>query len=164
MGDAAGGFHGDEGRRSTWNGPGIVLAQTIGMPSILIADDCAPVASIMARHLRDAGHRVFLAKDGAEALALLGRLPIDCILLDLLMPTMTGIQLLPLLKQDPATSAIPIVLVSARVGAGRSHIFAERDADICVGKPFTRQQILDAVEYALRPRHVAGAASATRAS
>jgi len=122
------------------------------MATILIADDCAPVASIIARHVRDAGHQVAIASDGAEALALLARKPVDCILLDLMMPTMTGMQLLRQLKEDALTAAIPIVLVSARVGAGCTHIFAERDADACVGKPFTREQILDAVDRALRSR------------
>jgi len=136
---------------------GIVLALTGSMPSILIVDDCAPVALIMARHIREAGHEVALASDGAEALAVLARKPIDCILLDLMMPTMTGMELLHRLKQDPAMSKIPVVLVSARVGVSRSHVFAERGADICVGKPFTRRQILDAVRSALRTRDVLAA-------
>jgi len=127
------------------------------MPSILIADDCAPVALIMARHVREAGYQVALARDGAEALDVLARRPIDCILLDLMMPTMTGMELLPRLKQDPATASIPIVLVSSRVGTGRTHVFAERDADICVGKPFTRAQILAAVRAALQQRAGGGA-------
>jgi CheY-like chemotaxis protein len=129
---------------------GIVLALTGSMPSILIVDDCSPVALIMARYVREAGHQVSLAKDGAEALAVLARRPIDCILLDLMMPTMTGMELLHQLKQDPAMSNIPLVLVSASVGVFRSHVFAERDADFCVGKPFTRRQIVDAVRGALQ--------------
>jgi CheY-like chemotaxis protein len=133
---------------------GIALALTVSMPSILIADDCAPVALIIARHVHEAGYQVSLAKDGAEALALLKRKPIDCILLDLMMPTMTGMELLHHIKQNPALSRIPVVLVSASVGVGRSHVFAERDADMCVGKPFTRRQILDAVRDAMRTRTV----------
>ena len=125
-----------------------------GMPSILIVDDCSAVALIMARHVREAGFQVALARDGAEALKVLAEKPIDCICLDLMMPTMTGIELLKQLKQDPHTAAIPIVLVSASVGAFRSHMFAERDADICVGKPFSRAQILDAVRAALTRRPV----------
>jgi CheY-like chemotaxis protein len=62
---------------------------------------------------------------------------------------MTGAELLHRLKQDPATAEIPIVLVSSRIGEGRTHVFSERDADYCVGKPFTREQVLDAVAAAL---------------
>lgn len=124
------------------------------MPSILIADDCTAVALIMAKYAREAGFQVALARDGAEALQVLSQKPIDCILLDLMMPTMTGIELLQQLKRDPHTADIPVVLVSASVGAFRSHMFAERDADICVGKPFTRAQILGAVRDALKRRPV----------
>jgi DNA-binding response OmpR family regulator len=44
------------------------------------------------------------------------------------------------------------VLVSARIGEGRTHVSAERDADLCVGKPFTRKQVLDAVRAVLKTR------------
>ncbi|HEY2388814.1 MAG TPA: response regulator [Candidatus Binatia bacterium] len=124
------------------------------MPSILIADDCTAVALIMARYAREAGFQVSLARDGAEALQVLSQKPIDCILLDLMMPTMTGMELLQHLKDDPGTTDIPVVLVSASVGAFRSHMFAERDADICVGKPFTRAQIVGALRDALKRRPV----------
>jgi len=134
------------------------------MPSILIADDCAPVALIMARHVREAGFQVWLAKDGAEALKVLAQRPIDCILLDLMMPTMTGMELLRHLKENPQTSDIAVVLVSSSVGAFRSHMFAEREADICVGKPFTRRQILDAVHDALKRRPTVPTTEPARAS
>ena len=67
---------------------------------------------------------------------------------------LTGMELLQQLKQNPAMSDIPIVLVSSSVGVGRSHVFAERDADICVGKPFTRRQILEAIRAAMKTRTV----------
>src|SRR5882724_6540779 len=127
---------------------GIVLAPTLRMrlkPSILVVDDCREVADILARHLRDQGYEVTLAHDGAAALALLARKPFDCILLDLMMPVMTGIEVLHELKRDPTQAAIPVILVSARVGEGHTHVIAERDADYSIGKPFTRRKVLDAV-------------------
>ena len=119
------------------------------MSSILVVEDCRDIAIILGRHLRDAGHDVTLAGDGAEALAMVQRVTPDCIFLDLMMPVMTGVQLLHELKRDPATAAVPIVLVSARVGEGRTHIFSEYDADYSLGKPFTRRQILDALATVL---------------
>jgi CheY-like chemotaxis protein len=119
-------------------------------PSVLVVDDCREVACILAGHLRGKGYHVMLAHDGAAALALLARKPVDCILLDLMMPVMTGMELLHELKRDPALAAIPVVLVSARVGEGRTHFIAERDADYSIGKPFTRREVLDAVQAALR--------------
>lgn len=130
-------------------GAGIVVAPIERMRTILIVDDCRPVAQILAHHLSRAGYAVSFAADGVDALVSLAQKRPDCILLDLMMPLMTGDELLHRLKQDPATADIPIVLVSSRVGEGRAHIFSERDADYCVGKPFTRLQVLEAVAAAL---------------
>ena len=120
------------------------------MRTVLIVDDSRPIAMILARHLSGAGYGVRLAHDGAAALEQLARQVPDCILLDLMMPVMTGIELLHRLRETPAYARVPIVLVSARVGEGRTHYLTERDADHSVGKPFTRQQVLAAVEAALR--------------
>lgn len=86
-----------------------------------------------------------IARDGAEALKSVSRWVPDCILLDLMMPVMTGIELMHVLREDPATARIPVVLVSARIGEGRTHVFTEGEANYCVGKPFTRRQVLDAI-------------------
>lgn len=128
------------------------------MSSILVVDDCPPVASIVERHLRAAGHEVAIAHDGAAARALIARAVPDCIFLDLMMPVMTGVELAHELKRDPATAAIPIVLLSARVGEGRTHVLSEHDASYSVGKPFTRRQILDALDAVLPRTGVAPAA------
>jgi two-component system alkaline phosphatase synthesis response regulator PhoP len=119
------------------------------MSSILVVDDCRDIAAILERHLRSAGHTVTLAHDGITARVLVARSAPDCVFLDLMMPVMTGMELLHELKSDPATAKIPIVLVSARVGEGRTHIGSEHDADYSVGKPFTRRQVLDAVAAVL---------------
>lgn len=129
---------------------GTLIASTVvRMASILIVEDNRDIALILTRHLSTKKHQVTIARNGAMALQLLAGMRFDCILLDLMMPVMTGTELLHRVKQDPALAAIPIVLVSARVGEGRTHILSERDADRSVGKPFTRRQILDAVDAAL---------------
>jgi len=121
------------------------LLTTTVMPSILVVDDCQPIAGILARYLRAEGHAVTVAHDGAAARALLERAKPDCIFLDLMMPEMTGVELLHELKRDPGTAEIPIVVVSAHIGSGVTHVFSEYEANYSVGKPFTREQVLDAV-------------------
>jgi len=123
------------------------------MPSVLIVDDCPEIAAILARHLSRAGYRPTLAHDGAAALATLARIPApDCLVLDLMLPGLSGVELLYRLRKDRATAEMPVVLVSSRVGEGRTHIFAEGDADYCVGKPFTHAQVVAAVNAAVRAR------------
>ena len=125
------------------------LLQQDAMASILVVDDCEPIAGILARNLRAEGHAVRIAHDGASARALLAAAKPDCIFLDLMMPVMTGVELLHELKRDPATKEIPIVLVSAHIGSGVTHVFSENEANYSVGKPFTRQQVVDAVAAVL---------------
>jgi chemosensory pili system protein ChpA (sensor histidine kinase/response regulator) len=120
------------------------------MPSVLVVDDNPAIALILSRHLIRAGYHVSVAHDGIDALRRIERIRPDVILLDLMMPVMTGVELLHALKHDPEHARIPIVLVSARVGEGRTHVVTERGADRSVGKPFTQQQVLAAVEAALR--------------
>jgi CheY-like chemotaxis protein len=118
-------------------------------PTILVVDDCADIARIIARYLETAAYRTVTAASGAEALALVQRATPDCIVLDLMMPGMSGAELLHNLRSDEATKDIPVILVSARVGYHGTHFRAQVDADYSVGKPFTRQQIVQAVRTVL---------------
>ena len=140
---------------------GTALARMTAMPSILVVDDCQPIADILARYLRLEGHDVSIANEGAAARALVARRTPDCIFLDLMMPVMTGVELLHELKRDPATAAIPIVVVSARIGAGLTHVFSQHEANHSIGKPFTRRHVQDAIAAVLprAPRVAPGAAS-----
>jgi signal transduction histidine kinase len=80
---------------------------------ILIVDDDAMNQEILARRLRKMGCEVRLAGDGLEALELLAAEPHDLVLLDLLMPGMSGFEVLDRMQQDPALRRIPVIVVSA---------------------------------------------------
>jgi CheY-like chemotaxis protein len=118
-------------------------------PTILVVDDCADIARIIARYLESAAFRTIIAASGSEALAVLERTTPDCIVLDLMMPGMSGAELLHGLRSDEATKDIPVIVVSARVGHHGTHFRSQVDADYAVGKPFTRQQIVQAVRTVL---------------
>lgn len=117
--------------------------------TILVIDDCAPIAEIIASHLGAAGYRTRIARDGTDAQRALADAQPDCIVLDLMMPGMTGAEFLHTVRRDPTTEHIPVVLVSARVGHHGPHFRSQMDADYVVGKPFTRQQIVKAVRTVL---------------
>jgi CheY-like chemotaxis protein len=117
--------------------------------TILVIDDCAPIAEIIASHLGAAGYRTRVARDGTEAQRTLSEVRPDCIVLDLMMPGMSGAEFLHGLRLEPTTADIPVVLVSARVGHHGPHFRSQLDADYSVGKPFTRQQIVKAVRSAM---------------
>ena len=118
-------------------------------PHILVVDDCTDIARIIARYLESAGYRTTIAANGLEARAILEQSTFDGIILDIMMPGMSGTELLHDLRRNPATRNLPVILVSARVGTFGTHFRSEADADYCVGKPFTRQQIVQAVRAVL---------------
>ena len=118
-------------------------------PTILIIDDCIDIARIIARYLESASYRTQIASSGIAARELLSGTKPDAIVLDLMMPGMSGAEFLHALRSDPDTAAIPVVLASARVGHHGTHFRFQADADYSVGKPFTRQQIVNAVRTVL---------------
>ncbi|HYL00347.1 MAG TPA: response regulator [Steroidobacteraceae bacterium] len=81
--------------------------------NILVVDDNAANREMLSRRLARAGHRVQVVANGREALALLQQQPIDLVLLDVLMPQMSGYEVLQRLTADEALREIPVVMISA---------------------------------------------------
>lgn len=83
------------------------------MESILLVEDSRFLRSTSERALIRAGYRVESTGDGAEALRLAKQNVPDLILLDMLLPTLGGPQVLQALKQDPTTASVPIIVLSS---------------------------------------------------
>lgn len=81
-------------------------------PQLLVVDD-EPANLQVLRHILQEDYRLLFAKDGAKALELAARERPELILLDVMMPGMTGYQVCAQLKATPATSAIPVIFVTA---------------------------------------------------
>src|SRR5438105_613898 len=81
--------------------------------NILVVDDNAANREMLSRRLAREGHRVQVVANGPEALTLLHRQPIDLVLLDVLMPEMSGYEVLQRLTADEELRAIPVVMISA---------------------------------------------------
>jgi len=81
---------------------------------LLVVDDEPKIRQFLKEVLELREYAVTTAASGPEALALVKRQPIDCILLDLMMPVMDGYELYHLLKEDPATAPIPVIIVTAK--------------------------------------------------
>ncbi len=80
---------------------------------ILVAEDDPAVARLYAAYAQSRGHEVLFAADGAEAMAAAAAALPDVILLDVAMPRVDGRDALHLLKADPRTSAIPVLVITA---------------------------------------------------
>ena len=82
--------------------------------TILVADDETHILHVVSLKLRNAGFKVLTARDGQEALEMAQQQHPDLLITDYHMPQLSGIELCQKLKQDPATSMIPAIMLTAR--------------------------------------------------
>ncbi len=118
------------------------------MPAILIVDDEFGIAEMSAELLSYLGYSAGTAIDGASALTSVEQAPPDLILLDVMMPVLSGIDVLLTLKADARYRDIPVILMSA---AGAEVVPAELRPQIAgfLLKPFTFDELKAAVRTAL---------------
>jgi len=86
-----------------------------GPPAVLLVDDDPRAVELFTAHLAQGNYRVLSAPGGAEGLALARAERPDLIVLDLMMPEMSGFEVVERLKEDPATAAIPVLIVTAKI-------------------------------------------------
>lgn len=110
-------------------------------PRVLVVDDNADMRSYIAS-LLDARYSVQTAPDGAVALELARREPPELVVTDVMMPNLDGFGLLAGLQADPATTGIPVIMVSARAGEEGTIEGLEAGADDYLIKPFAARELL----------------------
>jgi two-component system, OmpR family, phosphate regulon response regulator PhoB len=117
---------------------------------VLIVDDERDLRTLLEFNLRQAGYETAHAASGAEALARARSLKPHVIVLDLNLPDVSGTDVCRLLKSDPTTQSIPILMLTARGSeADRIHGL-ELGADDYVGKPFSVREVVLRVEAVSR--------------
>lgn len=115
------------------------------MATILIADDTASELALMSVVVKDLGHHVITAVDGATCITAAKANRPALILLDVVMPNSDGFKTCRQLKKDPDTAGIPIVIVSTK-NQDSDKFWAERQgANHYITKPFTPTQLSEAV-------------------
>jgi DNA-binding response OmpR family regulator len=118
--------------------------------TLLVVDDEPEINKLVARIFEKRGYRVNTASDGAEALASVAKDRPDLIMLDLNLPRIDGWEVCRRLKSDPATRAIPIImLTAAHANVDDAEIGLGLGADEYVAKPFVRAVLLHNVERLL---------------
>ncbi|MEM8631571.1 MAG: phosphate regulon transcriptional regulator PhoB [Pseudomonadota bacterium] len=119
-------------------------------PSVLVVEDEAAQSEVLAYNLEAEGFAVVQAESGDEALLLVNETPPDLIVLDWMLPGVSGIEICRRLKSRPETRAVPIIMLSARSEEGDRVRGLETGADDYVTKPYSVAELLARIRSQLR--------------
>jgi two-component system phosphate regulon response regulator PhoB len=119
-------------------------------PTILIVEDEAPLVTLLRYNLEREGFAVLDAQDGEEALAVAREQKPDLVLLDWMLPLMSGIEVCRQLRRNPETRAIPVVMLTARGEEGDKLRGLDSGADDYVTKPFSPSELIARIRAVLR--------------
>ena len=123
---------------------------------ILLVDDSVSVRKVVGRMLSSAGFEVVTAVDGVEALACLRDASFSLVITDLEMPRLNGFELIQQLRDREAWKALPIVVLTTRVGERHVRVAQELGATGFLSKPVVQERLVSLVRR-LCPAAVAGA-------
>lgn len=120
--------------------------------SILVVDDHEQNLELLEAYLEDVGCRVRLARDGVQAMSEIESEAPDIIILDVMMPRMSGFQVCRQVKSNPQTRDIPVVMVTALSDVGDAERAVECGADDFLTKPVHKLELVTRVKVLLRFR------------
>jgi len=109
---------------------------------ILVVDDEPEAVDLIEFNLKQAGYATIAAGDGAEALSKARANDPDLIILDVMMPEVDGLEVCKILRRDPATAKVPIVMLTARAAEIDRVVGLELGADDYITKPFSPRELV----------------------
>jgi CheY-like chemotaxis protein len=121
---------------------------------ILIADDNQQNRELLEAYLADEGHEILMSADGRETLDKTRQEQPDLVLLDIMMPKLSGYEVCQQIKQDPKTRDIPVLVVTALKEMGDIEKAVAAGADDFLTKPVHRIELKTRVRSLLRVRHL----------
>jgi len=130
------------------------MAEASRRSRILIADDNAVNVELLEAFLADADYEIGIAVDGRDTLDKVKTFQPDLILLDVMMPKLSGFEVCKTLKTDPATKGIMILMVTALKELGDIERGVQAGTDDFLSKPVNKLELTLRVERMLRLRHV----------
>ena|SRR5688572_284325 len=119
---------------------------------VLVVDDEPDAIELIAFNLRKAGYEIFTADNGKDALQKARVFLPDIIVLDVMMPALDGFEVCRMLRRDPITEAIPIIMVTAKSTELDRILGLELGADDFVTKPFSPRELMLRVKNLLQRR------------
>ncbi|MFT3687089.1 MAG: response regulator [Phycisphaerales bacterium] len=117
---------------------------------ILVVEDERDLAEMLSYNLTRAGYAPTVAADGNRAIQLAQASPPDCVVLDLMLPGVGGLEVARVLRENPSTTSIPILMLTARAEEADELAGLAAGADDYVTKPFSVKVVLARIEALLR--------------
>jgi two-component system alkaline phosphatase synthesis response regulator PhoP len=123
-------------------------------PTILVVDDNQQNLELLVAYLEDIDCRTLTAADGVEALKIISKELPDLILLDVMMPKMSGFEVCKRVKSDPKTADIPVIMVTALNEFGDIERGLDSGTDDFLSKPVNKLELLTRIKIMLRLKHL----------
>jgi phosphate regulon transcriptional regulator PhoB len=120
------------------------------MKNVLIVDDEPDLVELVSYNLKKEGFQVATAPDGGVALEKARKKNYDLIILDLMLPGIQGIELCRILRNDPKTERVPIIMLTAKGDEADRVRGLETGADDYMAKPFSPRELIARVKAVLR--------------
>jgi CheY-like chemotaxis protein len=117
--------------------------------SILVVDDELDTAEMLVDMMRLSGYQVFKSSSGRQAIQMVTRQHPDVVLLDLMMPDLSGLDVLVYIRRDPRLQKIPVIILSARCMPADIQSGLDAGADLFLTKPVSCEDLRSAVEEVL---------------
>jgi CheY-like chemotaxis protein len=127
----------------------------ISSSRVLIADDIQQNRELLEAYLADEGYQILMAADGQQTMQMVDQHQPDLILLDIMMPRMSGYEVCTQIKNDPAKRMIPVLIVTALNEPGDIEKAVKAGCDDFLTKPVNRLELRTRVRSLLRVRHLA---------
>ena len=126
------------------------VSQGAARPTILVVEDEVPLLTLLRYNLEKQGFRVEEAGDGQEALMRVAESRPDLVLLDWMLPVLSGLEVCRQLRRRPNTRDLPIIMVTARTEDQDAVRALDTGADDYIAKPFTMESLLARIRALLR--------------
>ena len=130
--------------------PDAAAAQGAAKPTVLVVEDEAPLLTLLRYNLEKQGFRVDEAADGEEALLRIAEGRPDLVLLDWMLPALSGIEVCRQLRRRPGTRDLPIIMVTARTEDQDAVRALDTGADDYISKPFVMDSLMARIRALLR--------------
>ncbi len=120
------------------------------MTRILVVEDDRDIAQLVGLYLTRAGFTADLVDTGADALTALGARPPDLVILDVMLPHVSGTEVCRLIRANPKTAGVPVIMLTARTEESDRIAGLELGADDYIAKPFSPGELVARVKALLR--------------